>query len=634
MMVRSRSALSLARLVTSVPLVLALACGGGSESKGGKADAKTADAKGKGATDLETADAKAADAEHDDHGHGEIEATDAKPTDAKPAASEADQAADLQARIDRFAVAELGVDTSTLPERERETLLLLIDAARQMDPIFDRQAWSANPVLEAELAKATDPLGKAKHAYLRLMRGPWDRQEDREPFATDHPWPKGAGFYPKNLTAEEFKAWVAAHPADAAALESLTTVIKRDAEGGLLAVPYHEEYRDWLTPAAAKLREAAEKTENASLAKFLRSRADAFGSDDYYQSDKDWMDLDSRVEITIGPYETYEDELLGLKASYEAFVTVSDPAASEALAKYKAWLPKMEQHLPVDDAVKTKRGAESPIRVVDLVFTAGDARKSVQTIAFNLPNDERVRKEKGAKKVLLRNLIETKFDRIMKPIGQKVLDPALHDRLDGGAFFDQVLFHELSHSLGPAFTKVDGKAAGAAGDRPQGPAKGLVDVRVALGPAYTALEECKADALGAYNILYMIEEGVLPADSREKVLTSYFAGLFRSVRFGVAEAHGQGAAIQINRYLAGGGASFDAAKGTFTIDFARLEASIETLVHDLVMLQHEGDKAKAEAFLAEHGVMSKEMEAALAGLGEIPVDIRPVYPVAGETGPR
>lgn len=616
---RSRSVRSLARLVTSAPLVLALACGGGSDGKSSKAEAKTADAKGKGATDVKAGDAKAGEAKTGEAKTGDSKPGDSKSGDSKPGEAEAGEAAALQARIDQFAVAELGVDTSTLSEREREVLALLIDAAKLMDPIFDRQAWTGNPVVEAELAKATDPVGKAKHAYLRLMRGPWDRQAHREPFAVDHPWPKGAGFYVEDLTVEEFKAWVAAHPDDAAAFESLTTVIERNAEGGLVAVPYHEEYREWLEPAAAKLREAAEKTDNASLAKLLRSRADAFQSDDYYQSDKDWMDLDSRIELTIGPYETYEDELLGLKASYEAFVTVSDPAASEKLAKYKAWLPKMEQHLPVDDAVKTKRGAESPIRVVDLVFTAGDSRKSVQTIAFNLPNDERVRKEKGAKKVLLRNLIETKFDRIMKPIGQQLLDPSLHDRLAGDAFFDQVLFHELSHSLGPAFTKVDGKD---------------VDVRVALGPAYTALEECKADVLGAYNILYMIEEGVLPADSREKVLTSYFAGLFRSVRFGVAESHGQGAAIQINRHLAGGGASFDAAKGTFTIDFTKLEASIEALVRDLVMLQHEGDEAKAKAFLAEHGVMSKALETALAGLDGIPVDIRPVYPVAGETGPR
>ncbi len=604
---RSRSLVSLIRLVAPLPLVLAVACGGGGAPQKGKA------AEGKEATDAKATDAKAADAK----------ATDAKATDAKAVAPEpADpalaEAAALQARIDQFAVAELGVELSTLSESERKVLLTLIEAAKSLDPIYDRQAWAGNPALEAELAKATDPLGQAKYAYFRIMRGPWDRQQHREPFAVDRPWPKGAGFYPEDLTAEELDAWVAAHPGEAAALQSLTTVIER-ADAGLVARPYHEVYREWLEPAAAKLREAAELTENASLAKFLRSRADAFGSDDYYQSDKDWMDLDSRVEITIGPYETYEDELMGWKASYEAFVTVSDLAASTALTKYKAFLPKMEAHLPVDDAVKTKRGAESPIRVVDLVFTAGDARKSVQTIAFNLPNDERVRKEKGAKKVLLRNLIETKFERIMKPIGEKVLDPSLHERLSGDAFFNQVLFHELSHSLGPAFTKVGGKS---------------VEVRVALGPVYTALEECKADAMGAYNILFMIEQGELPADLREKLLVSYFAGLFRSVRFGVAEAHGQGAAIQINRYLEGGGARFDAAKGTFTIDFAKLEENIGTLVHDLVMVQHEGDKEKAEAFVAKHGVMSKEMEIALAGLTGIPVDIRPVFPVAGETAPR
>ncbi len=537
---------------------------------------------------------------------------------ADPEPQEPDEAAQLEARIAQFAVAELTADLSSLPDSERKALMTLIEAARLLDPIFDRQAWAGNPALEAELAKATDPLGKAKYAYFRIMRGPWDRQNHREPFAIDKPWPKGAGYYPEDLTVEEFRTWVDAHPKNRAAFEGLFTIIERDGEG-LKAVPYSQAFEQWLEPAAAKLRVAAKQTKNKSLSRFLRARAAAFRSDDYYKSDKAWMDLDSRVEITIGPYETYEDELLGLKAGFEAFVTVSDPEASKALAKYKSFLPKMEDHLPIDDAVKTKRGAASPIRVVDIVFTAGDSRKSVQTIAFNLPNDERVRKEKGAKKVLLRNLIQTKFDRIMKPIAHVVLDASLHERLSGEAFFNQVLFHELSHSLGPAFTKRDGKK---------------VEVRIALGPAYTALEECKADAMGAYNTLYMIDQGQLPAELRDKVLVSYFAGLFRSVRFGVAEAHGQGAAVQINRYLEGGGASFDEAKGVFTVDLPVLEKNIETLVHDLVMLQHEGDKAKAEAFLAKYGVMSGPMDKALGRLTEIPVDIRPVYPLAGETGPR
>lgn len=590
-------------------LALTLACGGGSgKSEAGKAEAKSGEPKSD-----QTAEAQSA-AGADDEAHP------APTGEAEPKAAEGNPAelAALQAKIAGFAVAELTADTTSLPQGERLALLRLIEAARQLDPIFDRQAWAGNPALEASLAAATDPLGRARYEYFRIMRGPWDRQEHRKPFATDRPWPKGAGYYPEDLRADDFEAWIAAHPGDAEAFRSLLTVIERQGDE-LVARPYREVYAQWLEPAAAKLREAAELTANPSLAKFLRSRAEALSTDDYYESDKDWMDLDSRVEITIGPYETYEDELMGLKASYEAFVTVSDPAASEALAKYKAYLPKMEQHLPVDDAVKTKRGAESPIRVVDLVFTAGDARKSVQTIAFNLPNDERVRKEKGAKKVLLRNLIETKFDRIMKPIGQTVLAPALHDRLSGEAFFNQVLFHELSHSLGPAFTKVDGKE---------------VEVRVALGPSYTALEECKADVMGAYNILFMIDEGQLPAEFREKLLVSYFAGLFRSVRFGVAEAHGQGAAVQINRYLEDGAATFDETQGVFDIDLAELEASIGTLVHDLVMLQHEGDKAAVEALLAKYGTMSPAMDEALARLTEIPVDIRPVYPMAAETGPR
>ena len=331
------------------------------------------------------------------------------------------------------------------------------------------------------------------------------------------------------------------------------------------------------------------------------------------------MDLDSPVEITIGPYETYEDELLGLKATFEAFVTVSDPKASADLARFKKYLPEMEQHLPIPDALKTKRGSESPIRVVDLVFTSGDARRSVQTIAFNLPNDEKVRAEKGAKKVLLRNLIATKFNLIMRPIGEQVLVGEQIRFLDDQAFFQEVLFHELSHSLGPAFTKVNGKS---------------VDVRIALEGSYSALEEAKADVMGAYNVLYMIERGEFPKDMREKLLVSYFAGLFRSVRFGVSEAHGKGAALQINRLVESGAAAVDPATGKFKVDLDALERAIAGLVRDICVIQHAGDKAAADAMLGKYGVVSPEMQRALDGLGAIPVDIRPLYPLAGEILPK
>jgi len=531
-------------------------------------------------------------------------------------------AAAIVAKVTQFAPAELTADISALPESEQQALQKLIAASRLMDPILDRQSWAGTPAQRERLKREGGALGMAKLEYFDLMRGPWDRQDHFAPFATDKAHPPGAGFYPEDITAEEFKKWVSEHPKDKAAFESLTTVIVRDSIG-LRALPYSEVYKQWLEPAAVLLREAAALTQNKSLQKFLESRAAAFASDDYYQSDKDWMDLDSPVEITIGPYETYEDELLGLKATFEAFVTVSDPKASADLARFKNFLPDMEQHLPIPDDLKTKRGSESPIRVVDLVFTAGDARKSVQTIAFNLPNDEKVRAEKGAKKVLLRNLIATKFNVIMRPIGEQVMADEQIRYLDDQAFFQEVLFHELSHSLGPAFTEQNGEQ---------------VDVRIALEGSYSALEEAKADVMGAYNVLYMIERGELSPDSpkemRAKLLVSYFAGLFRSVRFGVAEAHGKGAALQINRMVESGAATVDATTGKFKVDLDKLEQAIAGLVRDICVIQHAGDKAAADALLAKYGVVSPEMKRALDGLGAIPVDIRPFYPLAGEILPK
>lgn len=520
----------------------------------------------------------------------------------------------LQAKIDAFVPVVIAADVSDLPPNEKQALDTLIEAAKLLEPVFDRQAWAGNPALAEKLAADSSPLGQARLAYFRMMRGPWDRQDHHAPFAVDHPRPPGAGYYPEDLTEEQLRAYVAAHPDQEQALMGTYTVVRRDGDA-LVAVPYGEAYAEWLEPAAKKLEQAAALTENASLATFLRARAAGFRSNDYYQSDKDWMDLDSRVEITIGPYETYEDELMGLKAAFEAFVTVADPEASAALAKFKELLPAMEQHLPVPDEVKTKRGAESPIRVVDLVFGAGDARAGVQTIAFNLPNDERVRKEKGAKKVLLRNVIKTKFDAIMQPVGERVIAAEQRGLLDAEAFFQETLFHELSHSLGPAFVRNDAKNG---------------EVRVALGASYSALEEGKADVMGAYNVLFMIEQGHFPAEFRDKLLVTYFAGLFRSVRFGVAEAHGQGAALQINRFIEDGSVRFDEATASFTVDLGALEKSIEALVRDMCMWQHQGDKAAVDAVLARYGVVTPPIEKTLARLTDIPVDIRPRFPLAGE----
>ncbi|MCB9700319.1 MAG: hypothetical protein H6711_00340 [Myxococcales bacterium] len=522
-------------------------------------------------------------------------------------------------RYAAYAPVVLTADVSGLPEDERAALAKVIEAARHLDPIFDLQAYEDNPRVAAALAADTSPEGQAKLALFRIMRGPWDRQEHFEPFAIDRPRPPGAGFYPIDLTADDFKRWVAEHPKERAAFESLTTVIRRDADE-LVAIPYHKAYAEHLGPAAAALREAAALTKDRSLKKFLSSRAAALLSDDYYKSDKDWMDVDAPLEVTIGPYETYEDELMGLKAAYEAFVTISDPAASADLARFKARLADMEANLPIDEHFKTVRGRESPIRVVDLVYTSGDARKSVQTIAFNLPNDERVRAEKGAKKVLLRNLIQAKFDAIMRPIGERVLVAEHLPHLSADAFFHQVLFHELSHSLGPAYV-----------ERRGGDGKGeKVEIRVALGPLYSPLEEAKADVMGVYNILYMIDEGELPAALREPVLVSYIAGLFRSLRFGTAEAHGRGAAIQLLFFASSKAITQDRESGKIRIDQGALEAAVRLLVTEIVNIQALGSEGRAEAWIARFDKLPPELVTLVDGLADLPIDVRPIYPLAGE----
>ena len=527
---------------------------------------------------------------------------------------EDDKIAEISEKIGQFAPTEIAADLSTLPASEKAALDKLIEASKLLDPIFDRQAWAGNPKLGKKLQADTSELGQLNYRYWQIMRGPWDRQDHHHPFAINKARPPGAGFYPVDLTKAQLKSYMKEHPAQADALGGLFTMVQRDG-AGLKAVPYSKAFKQWLEPAAAKLREAAALTKNRSLKTFLTSRAAAFSSDDYYQSDKDWMDLTARVEVTIGPYETYEDKLMGAKAAFESFVTVSDPDASRKLAKYKNLLVDMEKNLPIPNEIKTTRGKESPIRVVDLVFASGDARKSVQTIAFNLPNDERVRKEKGAKKVLMRNVIQRKFDVILRPIAARVMVASQQQFLSAEGFFNEVLFHELSHSLGPAHTKVDGKK---------------VEVRIALEELASTIEECKADVMGAYNILYMIKRKELPESFRKELLISYFAGLFRSVRFGVAESHGRGAAVQINRFLEEGAASFDKAAGRFTVDFVKLEQSIEKLTHDLCVMQHNGDKTAAKQLLDKYGVMSAPMKQALDSVTAVPVDLRPIYPAAGE----
>ncbi len=366
-------------------------------------------------------------------------------------------AENIRERLERFAPTEMVADLSPLTDEDREVLGLLVEASRYMDEIFLRQVWVDNPKLRADLEASTALDADVARAYFDINFGPWDRLDEMEPFLGDLEHPDGAGYYPTDLTREELESWLEEHPETRDAITSLTTLVVRDGDG-LTSVPYSEAFREWLEPAAAKMREAAALTSHESLARFLESRADAFSTDDYYESDVDWMDLDSPVEVTIGPYETYEDSLFGYKSAFESFVTVTLPEESAALERFKAELPWLERNLPIPEEHKNlDRGTESPIRVVDLVFAAGDTKAGVQTLAFNLPNDERVRESKGSKKVMLRNVLRAKYDKMLVPIAERVLAADDAARVSFDAFLSEVLHHELSHGLGPGLITVDGR---------------------------------------------------------------------------------------------------------------------------------------------------------------------------------
>ncbi len=518
----------------------------------------------------------------------------------------------IEERLGRYAPTELAADLAGVPAGEHEVLKELIAAGRLMDEIFLRQVYEGNPRLRDQVASESEAL----RIYFAVNFGPWDRLDEMQPYLGETEHPEGAGYYPVDLSKDDFEAWLKEHPDDEESFKSLYTVIRRDGEN-LVAVPYSEAYGEWLEPAAAHLRRAAELTANASLKRFLTSRADAFSSGDYYQSDKDWMDLDSPVEITIGPYETYEDGLFGYKAAFEAFVTVNLPAESAELERFKNLLPWLETNLPIADEHKTERGTDSPIRVTDEVYVGGDSKAGVQTLAFNLPNDERVREEKGSKKVLLRNILRAKYDKVLVPIAERTLAGDQIADVSFEAYMSEVLHHELSHGLGPGKITKDGQQT---------------EVRLELKELYSTLEEAKADVMGVYNILALIDRGEIPAELRATLEPTYVAGLFRSARFGLHEAHGRGVVAQFNYLLEKGALAVDD-EGRFRAVSEKFPGGIRELLAEMLMLQATGDYDATRLFLDTYGVASDALVAAIDRLDDVPVDIRPIYRQADELAP-
>jgi hypothetical protein len=522
----------------------------------------------------------------------------------------------LQRMTARFAPTDIGADLSKLSDADRRVLAKLVEASKIVDGLFLRQAWAGNDAMLADLARDQSPEGRARLHYFLINKGPWSRLDHNAPFVPGAPEkPDGANYYPEGASKAELERWIQSLPeAERARATGFFTVIRRSGPSFTL-VPYNLEHQGALARAAVLLREAAQLTTEPTLKLFLTKRADAFLSNDYYDSDVAWMALEGAIEPTIGPYEVYEDELFNYKAGFEAYVTVQDPIETAKLQTLAAQLQDIEDHLPIDPTQRNPRlGALAPITVVNEIYAAGDGNRAVQTAAFNLPNDERVVREKGTKRVMLKNVQDAKFAKTLQPISKIVLPPGDQGSLSFDAFFTHIVVHELMHGLGPHSITVDGRKT---------------TVRQELKETYSALEEAKADISGLFAIQHLIDKGAMPKALEASLYTTYLASAFRSIRFGVNEAHGRGIAIQLNYLLDQRGVLING-DGTFMVNKDRVKEGVAGLTRDIMTIQAEGNYAGAKALGEKMGIVRPEVQKALDRLAAIPVDIEPRFVTAEE----
>jgi hypothetical protein len=521
--------------------------------------------------------------------------------------------AQLKQMSARFAPVKLNYDAAALSAGDKKALAKLVDAARVLNWVFMDQLWSGDRALYDKLQKDTSPLSKERLHYFWLNKGPWSDLDGHTAFipGVAERKPLGANFYPEDMTREEFEAWVKTlSPTERQQAEGFFTVIRRDGNRRLTMTPYSKAYAADLAKAAGLLREAAASTENASLKKYLTLRADAFLSNDYYASDVAWMELDAPLDITIGPYETYNDELFGYKAAFEAYVTIRDDQETSRLQSMSGHLQEVENNLPLEARYRNpKLGALAPIRVVNEVFAAGDGAHGVRTAAFNLPNDERVVHEKGSKRVMLKNIQEAKFRTILLPIADRVLAKSARGDLSFDSFFLHILAHELSHGIGPQQIQM--------GEQTSSPRQQLKEL-------YATIEEAKADVTGLYMLQYLYDHGLVKheAASERQLYTTFLASAFRSVRFGLTEAHARGMAMQFN-YLTDKGGFTAHADGSFSVDFGKIKNAVRDLDRDLLMLEAQGDYQGAKRMLDSMAVLRPAMQKALDGMKDLPTDIDP-----------
>jgi hypothetical protein len=531
---------------------------------------------------------------------------------------------ELQAMQARFAPTPLEVDVSGLSAGDRQALVKLIQASRIVNHIFMEQFWSGDLALYQKLQQDNSPLGRARLHYFWLNKGPWSEVDEHKAFIPGVPArkPLGSNFYPEDMTKKEFETWVKTlSPAEKEQAEGFFTVIRRGADRKLEIVPYNVEYKADLTKAASLLREAAGSTDNATLKRFLTARADSLLSNNYFDSDMAWMDLDAPLDITYGPYETYNDEIFGYKAAFESYINLRDDKESARLAFFGQHLQDIENNLPEDPKYRNaKLGSLAPIRVVNEVFAAGDGAHGVQTAAYNLPNDDKVVQQKGAKRVMLKNVQEAKFKATLIPISQIVLSAADQKDVSFDAFFAAIIAHELMHGLGPHQIMIGGRET---------------NPRLELKDQYAAIEEAKADVTGLFALQFLMnqaDKGETQAplahgpDAERQLYVTYLASGFRTLRFGLQDAHARGMAMQLN-YLMDRGGFVANADGTFSVDLSKVKQAFASLDHDLLTIEATGDYEGAKKLMAS-GEMRPPVKNALERLKSIPTDIEPIFTTA------
>ena len=519
-------------------------------------------------------------------------------------------APDLAQRVARFRRVQMPFSTAGLTSRQVRMVRKLVEACAYLESIYWRQSDPEGLALYQSLAASRNSRDEQLRRYLWINAARFDLIDENRPFAGSEPMPLGRGFYPQNLTRAQVEQYVKDHPDQKAAIYDQFTIVRWN-KGKLEAVPYHVAYRAFLEPAAESLRAAAALSDDPSFARFLRLRADALLSDDYFPSDIAWLELKNpRFDIVFAPYETYMDSLLGVKGSYGAAVMIRNEAESKKLDLFTKYVPDIQDALPLAAEDRpSKRGLETPMEVMDTPFRAGDLTHGYQAVADNLPNDARVHEQKGSKKLFFKNFMDARVNHVILPVARKMMEPEQAAKVTGEAYLLATIMHEICHGLGPAFARTAG---------------GKVSIREAIGHAYSGLEEAKADVTGMFALQWLVDHGVLPKEKLEEYYASYVGGFFRTVRFGIAEAHGQAEMMEFN-YLSERGAIRRNANGRYAVDYAKIPGAIADLAKELLEIEATGDRQRAENWFAKYNQIPEDLKEALKMTADIPVDIDPVY---------